>query len=459
MSHVGNTPVALSQLPAPDARPVPGTPAVDLNAPEPRSMDRMRIPAAVSMACLLTTSSIVDARAQDAAPEAPEAPVTREEVQSLLDGFSEQIGAMQADLDRLKKLKFSGYVQARIEFGEASSDSVRVTGASATSAGTFASPNVSRFFIRRGRLKLAYESSPLSRAVVYFDGGTDRTVRLLEGYVTLLDPWTPLHDHQLTMGQFGVPFGYEIERSSSVRELPERSRAENVLFAGERDRGVRLDSRWTLNFSTSFALLNGAGINSTDFPTTDPTRAKDFVGRARWSQGTWDVAASCYLGHQTTPLTGDDLETDKTRFGLDAQVYYTAPRLGGGSLRAEAFAGQDVNADSLKVLVGAAGGARLLVPGRDPGHLATNVRGGYVMLVQNVGERAQVAVRYDGWDPDTNVGHDGYGRFSAGVNAFYDGFTRVTLAYDAISTDVATGAGQYRDPNDNLWTLQLQHKF
>lgn len=425
-----------------------------MDEPETSPMSFTR---ALALAALLAIPASV--RAEEAAPAGDATSVTKEEVHALLEGFAEQTAAMQADLDKLKKFKFSGYVQARAEVGEASSDSVRVTGASAGSAGTFASPNVSRFFIRRARLKLTYDSSPLSKAVVYFDGGTDRTVRLLEGYVTLLDPWTPLHDHQLTMGQFNVPFGWEIERSSSVRELPERSRAENVLFSGERDRGLKLDSQWTPKLSTSFAILNGAGVNSADFPATDPTRGKDFVGRARWSEGAWDAAVSYYYGHQTTPLTGPDVETDKTRIGLDAQAYYTAPGMGGGSLRAEVYSGHDVNADSLKAIVTGASGARLLVPGRDAGHVATDVQGGYLMLVQNAGDRAQIVARYDVWDPNTGKDHDQYRRLSLGVNAFYDGFTRLTVAYDAITTEVSAGAGRFTDPKDNLWTFQLQHKF
>jgi hypothetical protein len=106
----------------------------------------------------------------------------------------------------------------------------------------------------------------LSQAVVYFDGntasGTTRNITLLEAYLTLLDPWTPDHRHGLTIGQMNVPFGYEIERSSSVRELPERSRAENVLFAGERDRGVKLVSQWTPWLETVVAVLNGGGVRT-----------------------------------------------------------------------------------------------------------------------------------------------------------------------------------------------------
>ena len=54
-----------------------------------------------------------------------------------------------------------------------------------------------------------------------------------------------------------IPFGYEIERSSSVRELPERSRAENVLFSGERDRGLKIVSQWTPQIETVIGGWNG----------------------------------------------------------------------------------------------------------------------------------------------------------------------------------------------------------
>lgn len=399
------------------------------------------------------------ARAEEPAPAPAGTPVTQEQLNAALEGMNEQTAAMSAELDKLKRFKFSGYLQARYEIGEASADTVRLIAPTASSTGTVTPANLERFYIRRARLKLTYDSSPLSRAVLYFDGGSDRTIRLLEAYVTLLDPWTPLHDHAFSAGQFNVPFGYELERSSSVRELPERSRAENVLFSGERDRGLKLDSQWTPRLSTSFAMLNGGGINSTDFPTIDPTAAKDLTARARWSQGTWDAAASWYSGHQTTPLTGPDLQTEKSRLGLDAQLFFATPRAGGGSLKAEGYLGHEVNPDSVRSIISGASGARLVLPGRNAEHIATDFRGGYVMLVQNAGERLQLAARYDVWDPNVDIDHDQYRRFSVGVNAFYDGFTRLTVSYDAVTTEVAAAGGQFKDPHDNLWTFQFQHKF
>lgn len=384
-----------------------------------------------------------------------------EQLQALkgqLESMTEQLQTVASDVDKLKKFKLSGYVQARWETSENKSDTVAATG----TGPAITTSNTERFYIRRGRLKLTYDSSPLSQAVVYFDGasgGSSINVRLLEAYISLFDPWTVLHRHALTIGQMNLPFGYEIERSSSARELPERSRAENTLFPGERDRGVKLVSQWTAQLETVVGVYNGAGISSADYPTSDPTRGKDFVARARWAQGVVDGAVSWYGGHATTAFTGPDLETDKTRLGVDVQGYYELPTLGGGSLRAEVYGGKEVNADSVKKLTTVpSGGGRFLKAGSIASHLATDFQGGYVMWVQNLGEKAQFAARYDRYDPNVDVDHDQFERVSIGGNWFYDGFTKITVSYDIPTTDAAAGAG-FRDPHDNLWTLQVQHKF
>lgn len=394
--------------------------------------------------------------AEDQAPAATDTEARLEELKGRLDGMTEQLQTLQTDTDKLKRFKFSGYIQARWETAENSSDTVKVSGSPAT----LTQSNVSRFYIRRGRLKLTYDSSPLSQAVVYFDGGQDRAIRLLEAYLTFTDPW--VQKHQLTVGQINVPFGYEIERSSSVRELPERSRAENLLFSGERDRGLKIVSQWTPRLETLVGLLNGGGINHPDFPNTDPTAAKDFVGRARWSQGIWDAAVSYYGGKNITPLTGADVSTDKTRLGVDAQAYYELPTLGGGSLKGEFYGGKNVNADSVKTLVAAATSANpvtLLKSGANAEHLATDFTGWYAMWVQSLGDKMQLAARYDFFDPNTDLEHDQFERIGLGLNYFYDGFTRMTVAYDIPTTDKSIGGGKYEDPKDNLWTVQFQHKF
>jgi hypothetical protein len=247
-----------------------------------------------------------------------------------------------------------------------------------------------------------------------------------------------------------------------VRELPERSRAENTLFPGERDRGVKLVSQWTLRLETVLGLFNGGGVSAPNFPTTDPTTRKDLLARARWSQGVFDVALSWYDGLAVTPLTGPDVTTDRTRFGADAQVYYELPVVGGGSLKGELYRGRNPNADSLKTWIAAPTSANpvtLLKPGAVASHLATDVLGWYAMWVQNLGERFQFAARVESFDPNRTLAHDQFERASLAAHFFYDGFTRLTAAYDLTRTDVAGAGGVFTDPADNLWTVQLQHKF
>src|SRR5262245_12568997 len=112
--------------------------------------------------------------------------VTREELRGLLEGLNEQLQAVQTDTDKLQRFKLSGYIQVRFDVSEASSYSVQVGGAPYA----LSVANQSRFYISRARFKLTYDSSPWSQAVIYFDGGQDRFIRLLEAYVTLMDPWT-----------------------------------------------------------------------------------------------------------------------------------------------------------------------------------------------------------------------------------------------------------------------------
>ena len=63
------------------------------------------------------SSTVPDTASADEAAAAPE-----------LEGMTEQVQTLQSDVDRLKKFKLSGYIQARWERFETDADTVRVTG-------------------------------------------------------------------------------------------------------------------------------------------------------------------------------------------------------------------------------------------------------------------------------------------------------------------------------------------
>src|SRR6185436_8714039 len=87
---------------------------------------------------------------------------TAQELKDKLEGMNEQVQTMQGDVDKLKRFKFSGYIQARWETGEVKADTVKVVG----NPPVYTNANNERFYIRRGRFKLTYDSSPLSQGVI-----------------------------------------------------------------------------------------------------------------------------------------------------------------------------------------------------------------------------------------------------------------------------------------------------
>ena len=82
----------------------------------------------VALALFLAVGLTPAARAQDQAAPAADDAAKGEEMHGRLEGMNEQVQTLVADVDKLKKFKFSGYIQARWETAENKNDSVRVTG-------------------------------------------------------------------------------------------------------------------------------------------------------------------------------------------------------------------------------------------------------------------------------------------------------------------------------------------
>jgi hypothetical protein len=156
-------------------------------------------------------------------------------------------------------------------------------------------------------------------------------------------------------------------------------------------------------------------------------------------------------------------------YGVDAQVYYDIPVIGGFSLRGEYLWGE---------VPGTRGSAR-------PYGTATTalvnreVAGWYVMWVQNLGNKLQTVVKYDLFDPNTEVGGGDVGRSGSNLNAndlaigtlglgalwHWDPSVRIMAYYDWVTNEKAhpdaTGslAAWTDDLSDNVFTFRVQAKF
>lgn len=362
------------------------------------------------------------------------------------------------------------------------------------------------FTVRRGRVKFQHKLGD----VMSYTLGPDIT----ENGVTIKDAFVTLDFFgndvlQLDAGMFNKP-NFEVERSSSLRESPERSQVVRAFYPGERDLGLMLSSRPELaeGFEPHIQLgvFNGTGIVREIDPIKDLIARVSFaIPIAEDAPVRIDLGASYYYGG--IPQTGDSVivwadgvrrieanaETggmagfgNSRNAGVEARIELDLLEFGTTRLSGELLSGQRASAgsagtpatvgvvrtgdgrDSIRVVAGAA--ATPLAIRRQMGY--------YVMLVQNFGDDLQLVAKYDAFDRNTEVAgtevravsESAASVLGLGVNYLWEN-VRVTLYYEmprfaageSIEIDPATRAPidalRDEDANDNKTTLRFQYRF
>jgi len=425
----------------------------------------------------------------DNLPTRAEFEALKEELDHLrgkLDGLDESYIETKGTVDALKKIKVSGYIQAQYQTAE-------TAGQATFAGGNFPSNVKQRFAVRRGRVKVNYDND-LTQYVLQIDV-TQGGVGIKDAYASFREPW--LKTFGLTAGVFDRPFGFEISYSSSNRETPERSRIYQTLFPGERDLGAKMEIvprsgplTW-LSFKGGF--FNGSGPTANDYDSH-----KDFIGRLGAqvvvpAHGlAIDVGGSAYLGgvRQPGPVVYKNVgilssgvkgflkdssaanigaPADRNYVGVDAQLYYDLPMLGGLTLRGEFITGNQTGTFSSSTS-----------PSSQPTEIVIrNFNGGYVYYVQNIGLSNQFVLKYDWYDPNIDadaaeIGAPGsnfslgdikYSTLGIGWIYHWDANIKLMAYYDIVKNEqinpAATGAlaSYSRDLKDNVLTLRIQYKF
>jgi phosphate-selective porin len=362
-----------------------------------------------------------------------------------LTALDERVAVNESDLGKLNKIKVSGYIQA--QFQSYQDGLLKTNDANNT------------FFVRRARIKFTYEATDGLKFVLQPDFST--------GSLSLKDAYAVASLHKLPSlalwaGQFNRPV-YEVEYSSSQREVLERSRVILNLYPGEREVGAKLEfTPVTVPLKLQMALLNG---NFTGSQQKDVDSRKDLMARATYSlkfpgAGVGiDFGAHIYYGglmaknkyilnyenviDSTSSNTGSYM--DKKWGGAEMQAYFDV--LGGLALKGEYLAGKNAYPGDSK---------------SNP-NKTKEFSGYYVYLIKNIGNRNQLVGRYDYFDPNTKLSGNAAGKdiyyktLAVSWQYYLNDNIRFSVQYDMPKNE--TNTVNPKDIADNVFSIRMQAKF
>ncbi len=400
-------------------------------------------------------------------------------------GYDERFSAAESLLDKLSKIKISGYIQAQYEMYDNWSADGTKHGVAPTIG---ARPTTNTFFIRRARVKFTYEALDGVKFVLCPDFTIDK-FSVKDAYAVLNDRWT--NTYSLYLGQFNR-ITYDNEYSSASREFAERTLMTRTLYPTEREVGVKLEADFNTKYNfplkLQFAMFNGNfGEGAVASQQKDVDNSKDFMARAVYSlrmpkQGlVVDFGGHTYLGKTTfiavdsttpanniftdvnnkpfNPALGDTF--DKELFAAEMQAYYDF--LGGMSLKGEYIRGTysgTTNAAQVNSLFNA--------------NKVRNVEGYYLSLIKNVGKKHEASIRYDVFDPNTKLSGNTvitsddlkYHNWTFTWQYFLDENVKIMACYNMPINEKSIGINAIKSPDyynrdktDNTFTLRLQASF
>jgi hypothetical protein len=406
-----------------------------------------------------------------------------------IDTLNVKLEQVESEVSLIKKLKFSGYVQAQWQKAD-------TIGTASVAGGDFKGLD-NRFQVRRARLKAAYSGTNTTVAV-QLDLKDDGSVKVKEAYGIYSEPL--LNVFSLTGGYFNRPIGYEVEYSSSLLESPERSRIIQTLFPDEVDMGAKLTIQAPKNSPFNFIKLD-AGLFNGNAINAETDKYKDIIahlslkkavlnenlllsGGFSYYKGGWALPVSSvtnaklphvYNANDTAFLVdsaykvGDKIKRDY--LGLDAQASFSTG-LGLTTLRGEYLWGVQPGTKS----------SSTSPKGAMTGDIYNrNFSGGYITFLHRILQtKHEIIVKYDWYDPNTDLKGDAIGKAKSnsgladlayttiglGWNYYATANARLSVYYDMVSNEKskyligANGTNNYsKDLKDNVLTVRVLYKF
>lgn len=373
---------------------------------------------------LSSTESILQ-RLEDIEARLEEMQEAIRDIQGWIEGQTESLMVMANDITEMKRFRAGNYVQFQYR------DTNEPGG----------SPDA--FSLRRFRISQTNIVDPRTSMRLSFDvaTGTDTLQAQLRDAQLIYDiePTDVKVGVQLLLGQQPLPLGYELERSSSEREFPERTYANRTMFNGERGRGLYLRYGIGMNSLIHLGVWDALTFNDPEQRGRAPGVGSRLGVSAgfRFYSTTYDFGISYFAAkrpaftasNQTSP------EVDRRFLFLDGSyIGLLVPNL---FVRAEAMFGKD----------------RVPSTAADPKRTAKDMLAWHVVLGYNLSPRNQIALRYEQFDADRDTAGNAVHGHGAAYIYYINPGARATAAYE-VFFDPARTPNRY-----HVATLRLQFRM
>ena len=385
---------------------------------------------------------------------------------------------------KFNQIRISGYIQPQFQVAESE-------GARSFNGGDFATGVDNRFMLRRGRIRFDYaaftpDKMPKMQFVFQFDG-TERGVFIRDFWGRVFE--NKYNCFSLVTGMFARPFGFEINLSSSDRESPERGRMSQILMRTERDLGAMLvfapqrKDHILHRFEASLGVFNGQGVTA----TADYDKYKDVIGRVQFKN--YPLSKKVTLSVGGSFLSGGIRQNNQTIYKMDGKTLdflATTDSLKIGSRAPRTYLGADAQL-KIKTDIGTTELRAEFIAGTQtatstssetPTTLPTDAlysrpfNGAYFYALQGFAKRHQIGIKYDWYDPNTNVSGAGirsstklttadirYSTLSFGYNFYVNDNLKMMFWYDFVNNENTQLTGFTSDAKDNVFTTRFQYRF
>ena len=409
------------------------------------------------------------------------------------DDMEKRVKELENKAKEESKLKISGYMQAQFTNLEINN----FTAAPAPDASNFFKSSRNLFEARRARLGATYSNDLIGYKIEFegVPGSSSNTfgVSVKDVYVDFKEPFTKFIT--LRAGLTRVTMGNEVMISSTEILSPELARVNTTLLPGERDivamLTVKAPTKHFLNpFTLNLQLVNGNGVYAGNVNT------KNFVARLHYGNNfdnlRLGVGAATYQGstYQGTrdvyTMDGSKfvVNSDSTNLGEYASRSYYQCELsaafkspaGTTSFLGEFWTGEHPAQLGTTSTPTTTSNAPIVPAPLYTGDTYIRPFNGIIATLSHEIPKTNltVAVKYDMYDPNTNVSGDeiGVAESSTGVadisfNTLGCGLIfeptknlRFTLWYNAVTNETSTNVSGYNeDRRDNQLWLRMQIKF